>query len=277
MPLPLQDQVAVITGGARGQGRSHALALAELGARVVVADVPDEMGSVSYRLGTQADLDETVALVEKNGGTALGVRADVRKRADVDALVATAIERFGRIDILCANAGIATQGHVWELTDEAWHETIDTNLTGVFHVLRAVVPHMRERQHGRIVITSSVGGRQGIPSIGHYAASKWGVIGLAKSLAIEVVRDGITVNVVCPTTVRTPMVLNEATYRLFAGEDGELDEEKIRANFTRHHVVPRPWIEAEDVTREVVHLITERGNITGAVVEIGLGLTAQMH
>jgi SDR family mycofactocin-dependent oxidoreductase len=277
MAAELDGRVAIITGGARGQGRSHALALAALGAGVVVCDAPAPMTSVPYPLGTAEDLAETVTLVQKAGGTAIAVQADVRDAADVARAVDTAISEFGQVDILVANAGIATSGKLWDLSDEAWRETIDTNLTGVFHTLRAVVPHMRERRYGRIVVTSSLGGRAGLPSISHYAASKWGVIGLAKSLALEVVTEGITVNVVCPTTVRTPMVLNETTYRLFAPDAGEITDEIVAERFRGHHPVHRPWLEPEDVTREVVHLVTEGGNITGAVVEIGLGLSARMH
>lgn len=277
MTLALADQVAIITGGARGQGRAHAVALASLGARVVVCDVPGPMTTVPYALGTAEELAETVAIARKAGGAGIAVQADVRRGEDVARVVDAAIGEFGQVDILVANAGIATQAKLWEISDEAWRELIETNLTGVFHSLRAVVPHMRARRYGRIVITSSLGGRTGLPSISHYSASKWGVIGLAKSLALEVVNDGITVNVVCPTTVRTPMVLNEATYRLFAPEVGELTDEVIAERFRAHHPIPRAWVEPEDVAREVVHLVTEGGNITGAVVEIGLGLSARMH
>jgi NAD(P)-dependent dehydrogenase (short-subunit alcohol dehydrogenase family) len=127
---------------------------------------------------------------------------------------------------------------------------------------------LRRQQYGRIVVVSSQGGRAGLPGISHYAASKWGVIGLAKSLALELAGDGVTVNVVCPTTVRTPMVLPT--------EDAEV-EAQLAARFAAHHPVPRPWLAPEDVSREVVHLVTERGNITGAVIEIGLGASARMH
>jgi NAD(P)-dependent dehydrogenase (short-subunit alcohol dehydrogenase family) len=154
---------------------------------------------------------------------------------------------------------------------------IDTNLTGVFHTLRAVVPEMRRRQHGRIVVISSMGGRMGIPNMGHYAAAKWGVIGLAKSLALEVADEGITVNVVCPTTVGTQMVLNEQTYRLFAPDVEDPSPELVDLRFRAAHPVPEAWLSAEAVTREVMHLVTEPGNITGSVVEIGLGVSARMH
>jgi NAD(P)-dependent dehydrogenase (short-subunit alcohol dehydrogenase family) len=136
---------------------------------------------------------------------------------------------------------------------------------------------MRQRGYGRIVVTSSLGGRCGLPNMAHYAATKWAVIGLAKSLALELVSDGITVNVVCPTTVRTPMVLNESTYRLFAPDAAEITEHAVAERFSLHHPIRRPWIEPDDVSREVVHLATEPGNVTGTVVEIGLGLSARMH
>jgi NAD(P)-dependent dehydrogenase (short-subunit alcohol dehydrogenase family) len=209
MGKALDGQVAIVTGGARGQGRAFAVALAVLGARVVVCDGPAPMPSVQYPLGTAEDLDETVSLISRAGSTGLAVRADVRDAAAVAAVAAVAIAGFGRIDVLVANAGIVSTGRLWELSDEAWAEMIGTNLTGVFHALRAVVPHMRERGYGRIVVISSQGGRAGLPGISHYSAAKWGVIGLAKSLALEVAAEGITVNVVAPTTVRTPMVVNE--------------------------------------------------------------------
>jgi SDR family mycofactocin-dependent oxidoreductase len=272
----LDGQVAIVTGGARGQGRAHAVALASLGARVVVCDVPAPMTTVRYPLGTAEDLAETVSLIEQAGGAGIAVEADVRDPADMARVVDAAITDSGRIDILVANAGIVSTSRLWELSDEAWAEMIGTNLTGVFHAMRAVVPHMRERGHGRIVVISSQGGRTGLPGISHYSAAKWGVIGLAKSLALEVAAEGITVNVVAPSTVRTPMVVNEQTVERDA--NGEpLSDEILGKRFAAHHPIPRPWVYPEDVAREVVHLVTEPGNITGAVIEIGLGQSARMH
>ena len=277
MDKALDGQVAIVTGGARGQGRAFAVALAGLGARVVVCDVPVPMTSVRYPLGTAEDLIETVSLISQAGSTGIAVQADVRDAGAVATVADAAIAEFGRIDILVANAGIVSTSRLWELSDEAWAEMIGTNLTGVFHALRAVVPHMRERGYGRIVVISSQGGRTGLPSISHYSAAKWGVIGLAKSLALEVAAEGITVNVVAPTTVRTPMVVDERTLGE-PGPDGvPLTDEVIGKRFAAHHPVPRPWIYPEDVAREVVHLVTDPGNITGAVIEIGLGLSARTH
>jgi NAD(P)-dependent dehydrogenase (short-subunit alcohol dehydrogenase family) len=233
------------------------------------------MSSVPYPLGTAAELAETVRLVEAAGGAAVGMEVDVRSSSAVDAAVAAAIEQFGRIDALVANAGVTSMAPIVDVTDEQWAEVVDTNLTGVFHCLRAVVPHMRARQFGRIVVTSSMGGRMGIPNIGHYNATKWGVIGLAKSLALEVVRDGITVNVVAPCTVRTPMVVNGDTFALFSPDSDDMEE--VLERFRRVNPIPEPWLEPEDVTREVLHLLTEPGRISGAVIEIGLGSSARLH
>ena len=276
MSKALGGQVAVITGGARGQGRADAVALAQLGARIVLCDVPAPMSSVQYELGSAEDLALTVSLVEEAGSSAIALAADVRDPAAVGRVADAAIAEFGQIDILVANVGIVSTGRLWELSDEAWQEMIGTNLTGVFNALRAVVPHMRERRYGRIVVISSQGGRAGLPGISHYSAAKWGIIGLAKSLALEVAAEGITVNVVTPGTVRTPMVVNETTVERDA--NGEpLSDEILGKRFAAHHPIPRPWIYPQDVAREVVHLVTEPGNITGAVVEIGLGQSARTH
>lgn len=275
MTNDLHERVVLITGGARGQGRAHAIAAARAGAVVVVGDVPEPMTSTAYPLGTKEDLQETVSLVQAEGAACVGFVMDVRRPEQVQHAVDETIARFGRLDCLVANAGIAGYSKLWEVSDDAWREMVDTNLSGVFHCLRAVVPQMREQRWGRIVVTSSMGGRMGIPNIGHYNATKWGVIGMAKSLALEVAKEGITVNVVCPCTVATPMVTNGDTFALFSPDSPEQVAalEKMRAV----NPIPEPWLQAEDVTREVLHLLTDPGNITGAVVEIGLGSSARLH
>ena len=273
---PLAGRVALVTGGGRGQGRSHALALAAAGTAVVVCDAPEPMHSLSYPLATGADIDETVRLVEGAGGTCIGVRADVRRPDDVARAVTIALDAFGRLDILLANAGIAGHSKLWDVTDEAWAEMVDTNLTGVFHCLRAVIPTMRSQQFGRIVVTASMAARMGIPNIAHYAATKWGVIGMAKSLALEVAREGITVNVVCPCTVATDMVLNETTFRLFAPDLEHPTPDDIEARFRAPNPVPAPWIQPADVTRAVMYLVTDPGVLTGTVLEVSLGSSARL-
>lgn len=262
----LDGKVALVTGAARGQGRSHAVALAELGAAIAVLDVPAEHRSLGYPLGDADDLAETVRLVESAGARCLPVHCDVRDPAAVGEAVARVVDELGSVDVACVNHGIVSLAKLWEVTDDAWRDLIDTNLTGVFHVLRAVTPVMRDRGWGRIVVTASMGGRMGIPEQSAYNASKWGVIGLAKSLALEVAKDGITVNVVAPCTVATPMVL----------VGGTAPSDDLVARAVRVNPIPEPWIEASDVTRAVLHLVLDPGVVSGAVMEIGLGSSARL-
>lgn len=263
----LDGRVAFITGGARGQGRAHALALAAEGASVVVADAPRSM-NLTYPLGTEDDLRETVKLVEELGGVCHPIVLDVRDANAVSAAFDETVSKFGSLDILVSNAGVVSTGPLDEVTDEIWQQLVDTNLTGVFHTLRAVIPVMRRQQFGRIVVTSSMGGRMGIPELSAYNATKWGVIGLAKSVALEVAKRGITVNVICPTTVHTPMVQP-------VGSDDVPDE--LVQRMMRANPIPQPWIEPEDVSRGLVYLVTDPGVITGSVLEIGLGGSARIH
>ena len=202
----LDGRVALITGAARGQGRAHALALAAEGADIVAADAPGPMKDLTYPLGTEQDLRDTAALVQELGRRCTPIPVDVRDPAQVDAAVERTVNDLGSLDIVVANAGIVSTGPLEEVSDHVWQQLIDTNLTGVFHTLRAAIPVMRRQRFGRIVVTSSMGGRMGIPELGAYNATKWGVIGLAKSAALEVAKDGITINVICPTTTHTPMV-----------------------------------------------------------------------
>ena len=264
----LDGRVAFITGGARGQGRAHALALAAEGASVVIADAPSPMTGLTYPLSTEDDLHDTAAQVETLGSVCIPVAMDVRDPAAVDAAVEETVNRLGSLDIVVANAGIVSTGPLEEVTDEIWHQLMDTNLTGAFHTLRAAIPVMRRQRFGRIVVTSSMGGRMGIPELAAYNATKWGVIGLAKSLALEVAKEGITVNVICPTTVHTPMVQP-------AGGD-DVPDDLVR-RMMKGNPIPQPWIEPEDVSRGLLYLVMDPGVVTGSVLEIGLGGSARIH
>ncbi len=263
----LDGRVAFITGGARGQGRAHALALAAEGANVVLADAPRPM-NLTYPLGTEHDLRATAKEVEELGVLCLPIATDVRDVAAVNAAVEETVRSLGSLDVLVANAGVVSTGPLDEVTDEVWHQLVDTNLTGVFHTLRAAVPVMRRQRFGRVVVTSSMGGRMGIPELGAYNATKWGVIGLAKSLALEVAKEGITVNVICPTTTHTPMVQP-------AGGD-DVPDDLVR-RMMKANPIPQPWIEPEDVSRGLLYLVTDPGVVTGSVLEIGLGGSARIH
>lgn len=264
----LDGRVALITGAARGQGRSHALALAAEGADIVAADAPAPMKDLTYPLGTESDLQETAALVEKSGRRCLPIAVDVREPAHVNAAVEQTVTDFGSLDIVVANAGVVSTGRLEDVSDDVWQQLVDTNLTGAFNTLRAAIPVMRRQCFGRIVVTSSMGGRMGIPELGAYNATKWGVIGLAKSAALEVAKEGITINVICPTTTQTPMVQP-------AGGD-DIPDELVR-RMTKANPIPQPWLQPEDVSRGIVYLVTDPGVITGSVLEIGLGGSARIH
>jgi SDR family mycofactocin-dependent oxidoreductase len=264
----LDGRVALITGGARGQGRAHALALAAEGADIVVADAPGPMTDLTYPLGTEDDLRDTAKLVEELGQRCLPITLDVRESAQVGAAVEQTVKDMGSLDIVVANAGIVSTGPLVEVSDQVWRQLVDTNLTGVFHTLRAAIPVMRQQRFGRIVVTSSMGGRMGIPDLAAYNATKWGVIGLAKSVALEVAKEGITVNVICPTTTQTPMVQP-------AGGD-DVPDDLVR-RMMKANPIPRPWLQPEDVSRGVLYLVADPGVITGSVLEIGLGGSARTH
>ncbi|KZS73904.1 3-ketoacyl-ACP reductase [Mycobacterium kansasii] len=264
----LDGRVALITGGARGQGRAHALALAAEGADIVVGDVPAPVPNLSYPLGTEEQLRDTAKLVEELGRRCLPITLDVRDPAQVSAAVEQTLNDLGSLDIVVANAGIVSTGPLEEVSDQVWQQLVDTNLTGTFHTLRAAIPVMRRQRYGRIVVTSSMGGRMGIPELAAYNATKWGVIGLAKSLALEVAKEGITVNVVCPTTTQTPMVQP-------TGSD-DVPDDLVR-RMMKANPIPLPWLQPEDVSRGVVYLVTDPGVITGSVLEIGLGSSARIH
>ena len=263
----LDGRVAFITGGARGQGRAHALALAAEGANVVIADAPGPM-DLTYPLGTEDDLRDTAKHVEELGAVCIPLAMDVRDPVAVSAAVEETVNNLGSLDIVVANAGVVSTGLLEEVTDEIWRQLMDTNLTGVFHTLRAVIPVMRRQRFGRIVVTSSMGGRMGIPELAAYNATKWGVIGLAKSLALEVAKEGITVNVICPTTVHTPMVQP-------VDSDGVPDD--LVRRMMKANPIPQPWLEPEDVSRGLLYLVTDPGVVTGSVLEIGLGGSARIH
>jgi SDR family mycofactocin-dependent oxidoreductase len=263
----LDGRVALITGGARGQGRAHAMALAAEGAKVAIADAPRPM-NLTYLLATEDDLRRTAKEVEELGSVCVPITMDVRDPDAVRAAVDETVASLGSLDIVVANAGVVSTGLLEDVTDEIWRQLIDTNLTGVFHTLRAALPVMRRQRFGRIVVTSSMGGRMGIPELAAYNATKWGVIGLAKSLALEVAKECITVNVICPTTVHTPMVQPE-------GADGVPDE--LVRRMMKANPIPQPWIEPEDVSRGLLYLVTDPGVVTGSVLEIGLGGSARIH
>ncbi|MGC4960746.1 mycofactocin-coupled SDR family oxidoreductase [Gordonia sp. DT101] len=270
-------RIALITGGARGQGRAHALALAEQGADIVVVDRCADSESVPYPLATKAGLEETVHLVEQRGRRCIAVEADAADRRAMDGVVATTVAELGRIDIAIANAGVSVASPVQEMTDEVWHEVLSSNLTGVFTTIAAVAPEMVSRGFGRIVTISSMMGRSAAPGLAAYSASKWGVIGLTKSAALDLAPHGITVNAVAPGNVSTPMVHNESLYARMRPDLEHPERDDVEPIFRTLHGQPVAFLEPEEVTRAVLFFAAEQNaHITGTVLAVDAGAAARV-
>ncbi|MDO8210191.1 mycofactocin-coupled SDR family oxidoreductase [Conexibacter sp. CPCC 206217] len=214
---PLEGRVALITGGARGQGRSHALTLAKAGADVAICDIAGPIDTIEYPLATPGELAETVSLVEGAGRRCLAAVADVR---DLDAMrefASRTASELGRIDVVVGNAGVYSHApNTWELTERQWDVMLDVNLSGVWKTCVAAIPHMLDGDGGAIVLISSVNGLRGVPGVAHYNVAKHGLVGLVRTLAIELAAHGIRVNALHPTAVRTAMVENDVMPRAFA-------------------------------------------------------------
>jgi len=269
-------KVVLITGGARSQGRSHAVSFAREGADVAICDIAAQLDTVPYPMGSRAELDETVKLVEDEDRRCVAGVADVRDLDQIQEFAARTRAELGRIDFLLANAGIFSFGTVAEMDEPTWREMIDTNLTGVFHSMRAVLPNMIEQGFGRIVATSSMGGKMGFPNVGHYVAAKWGVIGLVKSLALEVGGNGITVNAVCPTNVATIMIQNETAYKLFRPDLEHPTLQDAAPAYQATHAIPVPWVEVQDISNAMVFLCSDEARyITGETLAVAAGSNAK--
>jgi (+)-trans-carveol dehydrogenase len=270
----VEQKVAFITGAGRGQGRSHAVKLAAEGADIIAIDICHDVEG-ALPMATPDDLAETVKLVEAQDRRIIAAQADVRDLGALEAAVAAGVGEFGRLDIVVANAGIASLGGpVQEMSSGNWKDTIDINLTGLWNTARAAIPHLiAGGRGGAIVLTSSVGGMHAMPNMSHYVSAKHGVIGLMRSLAVELGQYGIRVNSVLPTNVNTPMFMNDGTYRLFRPDlenPTAADVETIAAQFM--HVLPHGWVEPEDVSNAILFLASDEARyITGVPLPVDLG------
>ncbi|HSA52879.1 MAG TPA: mycofactocin-coupled SDR family oxidoreductase [Yinghuangia sp.] len=274
MPGRVEGKVAFITGAARGQGRSHAVRLAQEGADIIAIDVCKQLDGVDIAMSTPEDLKETVRLVEATGRRIHAVEGDVRDHAALKAVVDEGVERFGRLDIVAANAGIGSSGATVEAMEEKhWRDTIDVNLTGVWLTTKVAIPHIiAGGRGGSIVLTSSVGGLSGYQNIGHYIAAKHGVVGLMRTLAMELGQHGIRVNTVHPTQVNTPLAVNEATFRLFRPDLENPTVDDFAAVSQNMHLLPTPWVEPEDISNAILFLSSDEGRfITGVTLPIDAG------
>jgi SDR family mycofactocin-dependent oxidoreductase len=270
----VEGLVAFVSGAARGQGRSHAVRLAQEGADIIAIDVCKPIDNVPYPGASLDDLAETVDLVKGLGRRIVTAVADVRDYDAVKAAVDNGVAQLGRLDIVVANAGIGNGGNrLDKISDAIWQEMIDINLTGVWHTVKAAVPHIISgARGGSIVLTSSVGGHKAYPHTGHYIAAKHGVIGLMRTFAVELGQYMIRVNSVMPTQVNTPMVMNEVTFRLFAPHKENPGPEDFAPVSQMMHTLPIPWVEPEDVSNAVLFLAApESRYVTGVALPVDAG------
>jgi SDR family mycofactocin-dependent oxidoreductase len=271
----VQGKVALVTGAARGQGRSHALRLAQEGADIIAVDICAQIDSVPYGMSTPSDLAETVRQVEALDRRIVAAQVDVRDFGALKAAIDDGVAQLGRLDIVSANAGIFSFGVVEELAEQHWKDMLDVNLTGAWHTAKASIPHLKASgKGGSIIFTSSTSGIRAIPNVGHYTAAKHGVVGLAKTLALELASDMIRVNSVLPTTVATDMILNPAMYSLFAPDlpAEQRTKEALAPRFATLNALPIPWVEPIDISNAVLWLASDESRyVTGVQLPVDAG------
>ncbi|MUL77519.1 mycofactocin-coupled SDR family oxidoreductase [Mycolicibacterium sp. CBMA 226] len=271
----VEGKVAFITGAARGQGRSHAVRLAEEGADIIAVDICGPVSSnPQIAPATRDDLVQTADLVKQLNRRIVTAEVDVRDYAAVKAAVDSGVEQLGRLDIICANAGIGNGGQTLDHTsEEDWTDMIDVNLSGVWKSVKAAVPHLiSQGQGGSIILTSSVGGLKAYPHTGHYIAAKHGVVGLMRTFAVELGHHSIRVNSVHPTNVNTPLFMNEGTMKLFRPdlENPGPDDMKVVAQMM--HVLPVGWVEPVDISNAVLFLASDESRyVTGLPMTVDAG------
>ncbi|GAB3347660.1 mycofactocin-coupled SDR family oxidoreductase [Amycolatopsis echigonensis] len=270
----VEGKVAFITGAARGQGRAHAVTLAREGADIIAVDICEDIPGVPYPGGTREELAETAKAVEALGKRIITAVADVRDLATLTAVVDEGVKELGRLDIVAANAGIAAAPTTASGMDySVWQDMIDINLNGAYHTCRAAIPHIQAGgRGGAIVITSSVAGLHPFANIPHYVTSKHGVVGLTKSLALELGPENIRVNSIHPTQVATPMADNEATWRMFRPDlENPTQEDFLEAARTLQ-VLPTPWVQPEDIANALLFLVSDEARfITGVPLPVDAG------
>jgi (+)-trans-carveol dehydrogenase len=262
----LQGKVAFVTGAARGQGRSHAVRMAQEGADIIAVDLCAQIDSAPYPLATPADLRQTIKEVEALDRRIIAAEADVRDYAALQQAMAAGVAELGALDIVSANAGIVSYGWSHEIPERTWQDVVDVNLTGVWHTAKAAAAAMLEADRGgSIVLTASAAGLGGMETIAHYTAAKHGVVGLTKSMALELAPRGIRVNCVCPSSVNTPMTQNQATFDLLARDIPGATQEQVAQRFASVHPMGFSWVEPVDVSNAVLFLASDEARYVSGI------------
>lgn len=265
----LEGKVALISGAARGQGRSHALTLAREGAEIIAIDIANGGSHGTYPFATAEDLQETERLVKEIGVRVVTGRSDVRDRDETQRVVDEAVAQLGRLDIVLANAGTSAMGPWEQVSESDWVDTLAINLTGVWNTLRAGTPHLIAAGGGAMVATSSTLGLVGRPFFAAYTASKHGVVGLVRSMALELAPHNIRVNTVHPTGIDTVMLQS------MGGMDGLFSQAPAMAPLFEN-ALPTPLVEEQDISNAILYLVADSGRyVTGAHLPVDAGFTTR--
>lgn len=277
MTSRMTGKVALISGAARGQGRHHAVRLAEEGADIIAFDVAGPVEAQGAPAASPEDLAETVRLVEKLDRRVVAAQADVRDADAVSDLVERGVAELGGLDVVVANAGIqGNPGPAAQTTPADWGAVIDTNLTGVFHTVRPAIGHLVARGGGSIVITSSSIGLRSVANLAPYGAAKAGLTGLMRTLALELAEHSIRVNTINPTTVGTPMLLNPVNWGLFRPDLEAPTEEDVRPVYRSLNALPVAYLEPDDISNAVLFLASDEGRyITGVALPVDAGFAVK--
>jgi SDR family mycofactocin-dependent oxidoreductase len=270
----VEGKVAFITGAARGQGRSHAIRLAQEGADIIAVDLLGEIPGAPYAGATEADLAETVKQVEALDRRIVASKADVRDYDGLKAALDEGVAQLGRLDIVSANAGISTaMVPTDQLPEDIWQNMIDTNLTGVWHTAKAAIPHLKAGgRGGAIILTSSEAGLKAYANVAHYVSAKHGVVGLMRTLALELAPDMIRVNSIHPTQVDTDMIMNEGTYKLFRPDLENPTREDFEPASQATNALPIPWVEPVDISNALLWLASDEARyVTGVPLPVDAG------
>jgi (+)-trans-carveol dehydrogenase len=269
----VEGKVAFITGAARGQGRSHAIRLAQEGADIIAVDLCAQVESAPYPMSTPEDLAQTVKEVEALDRRIVATQADVRDYGALKAALDDGVAQLGRLDIVSANAGIASYGRADELPEQTWQDMIDTNLTGVWHTAKSAIGHLKAGgRGGSITVTSSAAGLKGYANVAHYVSAKHGLVGLTRTLALELAPHMIRVNSLHPTQVDTSMIMNEPTRNLFSPDIEHPTIEDFRTASQAVNTLPIPWVEPVDISNALLFLASDEARyITGVALPVDAG------
>lgn len=269
--MDLQEKTALVTGAARGIGLAIAEDLAKHGVNIALVDIADPTGGMAirgYRLANEDELRSSTDKIKKLGVKAIGIKADVRDLGALKKATDRTIAEFGGLDIVVANAGVASWSPFEDMKENQWKDVIDVNLTGVANTAWAALPQMKKQKSGSIITLTSIGGRQGVPGVANYASTKWAVIGLTKTLALELGKYNIRVNAIAPTAVNTPLYRSEGQYRS-TGMNSFEEQDKAMLGY---HALPTPALDPVDIAHSATFLASDNAQfISGMVMDVAAG------